>query len=89
MASYSGTLFRPHQFLTKASDRALPVICIADALWHIEISSGSIEYFIDVAILVGFFWKKRIPVQQSRMRDYTINDYKGSSSPIDPSSVSP
>lgn len=54
-----------------------PVIYIADALWHIEIISGSIEYLVKDAILVGVSWEKGIPIQQSRMRDYTPNKYTG------------
>ena len=58
-------------------DKAHPVIYIADALWHIEIISGSIEYLVEDAILVGVSWEKGIPIQQSRMRDYMPNKYTG------------
>lgn len=58
-------------------DKRHPVIYIADALWHIEIISGSIEYLIEDAILVGVSWQKEISAQQSRMRDYMPNEYTG------------
>lgn len=60
------------------SDKSHPVIYIADALWHIEIISGSIEYLVEDAILVGVSWEKGRPPQQSRMRDYMPNEYTGS-----------
>ena len=58
-------------------DKTHPVIYIADALWHIEIISGSIEYLVKDAILVGVSWEKDVPPQQSRMRDYMPNKYTG------------
>lgn len=58
-------------------DTTHPVIYIADALWHIEIISGSIEHLIKDAILVGVSWEKGLPTQQSRMRDYMPNKYTG------------
>ncbi|HKJ17231.1 MAG TPA: alpha/beta hydrolase-fold protein [Xanthomonadales bacterium] len=58
-------------------DKTYPVIYIADALWHIEVISGSIEYLVSDAILVGVSWEKDIPTQQSRMRDYMPNKYTG------------
>ena len=58
-------------------DTSHPVIYIADALWHIEIISGSIEYLVKDAILVGVSWEKDIPAQRSRMRDYMPNEYTG------------
>ena len=59
------------------ADRRHPVIYIADALWHIEIISGAIEYLVEDAILVGLSWEKGMPPQQSRMRDYMPNAYTG------------
>ena len=59
------------------TDQKHPVIYIADALWHIEIISGSIEYLVEDAILVGISWEKGIPPQRSRMRDYTPDVYTG------------
>lgn len=60
------------------SDNKHPVIYIVDALWNMEMISGSIEYFVKDAILVGISWEKGISPQQSRMRDYTSNKYTGS-----------
>jgi len=57
--------------------KAHPVIYIMDALWHIEIISGSIEYLVEDAILVGISWEKGLPPQRSRMRDYMPNEYQG------------
>ena len=54
-----------------------PVIYVADAMWHIELISGSLEYLVDDAILVGVSWDTDIPVQQSRMRDYMPTKYLG------------
>lgn len=59
------------------SDQLHPVIYIADARWHIEIISGSIEYLVPNAILVGISWEKGLPAQQSRMRDYMPDKYTG------------
>lgn len=58
-------------------DKKHPVVYIADARWHIEIISGSIEYLVEDAILVGVSWEKGISAQQSRMRDYMPNEYTG------------
>ena len=59
------------------SAKTHPVIYIADALWHIEVISGSVDHLIKDAILVGVSWEKGIPEQQSRMRDYMPNQYEG------------
>ncbi|WP_408610758.1 alpha/beta hydrolase [Kineobactrum salinum] len=59
------------------TDQTHPVIYIADARWHMEIISGSIEHLVQDAILVGISWEKGIPAQQSRMRDYTPDKYTG------------
>lgn len=59
------------------SEKKYPVIYIADALWHIEIISGAIDYVIEDAILVGVSWEQGVPLQQSRMRDYMPNQYSG------------
>jgi predicted alpha/beta superfamily hydrolase len=66
----------PENYDTNA-DEMYPVIYVADARWHIEIISGSIEYLVNDAILVGVSWEKGIPVQQSRMRDYMPDKYTG------------
>ena len=57
-----------------------PVIYYTDAIWHVEILSGSTEYIIEDAILVGISWQKDIDAQLkkeagahvSRYRDYSI-----------------
>ncbi len=58
-------------------DKVYPVIYIADALWHIEILSGTTSYLLKDVILVGVSWEKGKPEQQSRMRDYMPNAYNG------------
>lgn len=58
-------------------DKTYPVIYIADALWHIEIISGTTPHLLKDAILVGVSWEKGKPEQQSRMRDYMPNAYAG------------
>ena len=63
------------------SEKKHPVIYITDARWHIEIISGSIEYLVKDAILVGVSWEKAIPPQQSRMRDYMPTRYTGEDYP--------
>ena len=60
-----------------SADKLHPVVYIADARWHIEIISGSMEHLVPDAILVGISWEKGIPIQQSRMRDYTPDKYTG------------
>lgn len=61
-------------------DVKYPVIYFTDALWHIEILSGSVEYIMEKTILVGVSWQKDIDentikevgVHASRFRDYSI-----------------
>jgi predicted alpha/beta superfamily hydrolase len=60
-----------------SGDKVYPVIYIADALWHIEIISGTSPHLLKDAILVGVSWEKGKPEQQSRMRDYMPNAYEG------------
>lgn len=59
------------------TDQLHPVVYIADARWHIEIISGSMEHLVQDAILVGISWEKGVPIQQSRMRDYMPDKYTG------------
>ncbi len=62
------------------ADKKHPVIYYTDALWHVEMLSGSAEYIMEDAILVGISWQKDIDetlVQEvgphvSRFRDYTV-----------------
>ena len=59
----------------KNSDKIYPVIYYTDAMWHIEILSGSIDYLVENAILVGISWQvdiKNAKVHSSRFRDYSI-----------------
>jgi len=60
---------------SKDNNKKYPVIYIADAMWHIEILSGSAEYVMEDAILVGVSWQKDIKNKKehvSRFRDYSI-----------------
>lgn len=57
-----------------------PVIYYTDAMWHVEILSGSAEYIMEEAILVGISWQKDIQkefkkegrLHISRYRDYSV-----------------
>ena len=57
-----------------------PVIYFTDAIWHVEVISGSAEYIIENAILVGISWQKDMDQELvaeagehvSRYRDYSI-----------------
>jgi len=56
-----------------------PVIYFTDALWHIELLSGSADYIAKDAILVGVSWEKdlrgdlaTLGAHASRFRDYSI-----------------
>lgn len=61
-------------------DKDYPVIYITDAMWHMEILSGSTEYIMEDAILVGISWQKDIKedlkqkygAHASRFRDYSF-----------------
>lgn len=59
-------------------DRAYPVIYYTDALWHVEMLSGTTEYLMEDAILVGISWEKNLKgalgalgPHGSRFRDYS------------------
>ncbi len=62
------------------NDKKHPVIYYTDAMWHVEILSGSAEYIMEDAILVGVSWQKDIDENLkketgehvSRYRDYSI-----------------
>ncbi|MCC1485064.1 hypothetical protein [Winogradskyella immobilis] len=56
-----------------------PVIYYTDALWHVEILSGSADFLAKDAILVGISWEKDLKgdlatlgAHASRFRDYSI-----------------
>ncbi|WP_299531098.1 alpha/beta hydrolase-fold protein [Ulvibacterium sp.] len=61
-------------------DIKYPVLYFTDAMWHIEILSGSTEYIMKDAILVGISWRKDIEedvkqkygVHASRFEDYSF-----------------
>ena len=57
---------------SKNTKTTYPVLYFTDAMWHIEILSGSTEYLLDNLILVGISWEKGENPQISRFRDYTI-----------------
>ena len=57
------------------NDIKYPVLYIEDAMWHLEILSGSSEYLTDNLILVGISWQKNLhptKAYASRFRDYSI-----------------
>ncbi|MBM1107013.1 hypothetical protein JQC67_12750 [Aurantibacter crassamenti] len=52
-----------------------PVIYFTDAMWHVELLSGSTEYMLEDVILVGISWQKDLmdtKPYKSRFRDYSI-----------------
>lgn len=62
------------------TDTQYPVIYYTDAMWHVEMLSGSVEFIVEEAILVGISWQKDINedllqergAHVSRYRDYSI-----------------
>lgn len=66
---------------SKNKDKIYPVIYITDAIWQIELLSGSTEFLMEDAILVGISWQKDINEtlmkekgeHVSRNRDYSIS----------------
>lgn len=69
----------PEKYSEK-TDIKHPVIYYTDAIWHVEMLSGSTEYIMENAILVGISWqkdgdeklKKEAGAHVSRYRDYSI-----------------
>ncbi len=65
---------------SEKSNKKYPVLYFTDAMWQIEILSGTTEYLLEDAILVGISWqknidetlKKEIGEHVSRYRDYSI-----------------
>ncbi len=65
---------------SEKSNKKYPVLYFTDAMWHIEILSGTTEYLLEDVILVGISWqkdidknlKKEIGEHVSRYRDYSI-----------------
>jgi predicted alpha/beta superfamily hydrolase len=66
---------------SKNKDKIYPVIYLTDALWQIELLSGSTEFLMEDVILVGISWQKDINESLikekgehvSRHRDYSIS----------------
>ncbi len=62
-------------------DKKYPVIYYTDAMWHVELLSGSAEYIMEEALLVGISWQKdfnkdlleEVGAHVSRYRDYTVS----------------
>jgi len=66
---------------SKDSGKKYPVIYTTDAMWHIEILSGSAEFVVEDAILVGISWQKDMGDKHefaSRYQDYTLIESKTS-----------
>jgi len=60
---------------SKSKDNIYPVIYFTDAVWHIELLSGSTEFLMEDAILVGISWQKDLDDERahvSRYRDYSV-----------------
>ncbi len=68
---------------SESGNKKHPVIYYADAIWHVEMLSGSAEYIMEDAILVGISWQKDINEELleergahvSRFRDYTVSPH--------------
>ncbi|MFT6990671.1 MAG: hypothetical protein ACJASL_002653 [Paraglaciecola sp.] len=67
----------------KNSDKIYPVVYFTDAMWHVEMLSGSAEYLMEDIILVGISWQKHINEELkkdkgahvSRFRDYSLRKF--------------
>ena len=70
----------PEKYL---ENKTYPVVYTTDAMWHIEILAGSLEYILGDVILVGISWEKNVKgkVYASRFRDYTITKSKKTKRP--------
>lgn len=61
-------------------DKSYPVLYYTDAMWHLEMLSGSTEYMLEDIILVGISWQKGISedlmqkygAHASRFTDYSF-----------------
>ncbi|MEE9363558.1 MAG: serine hydrolase [Cellulophaga sp.] len=64
------------------NNKTYPVLYYTDAMWHLEMLSGSTEYMLEDVILVGVSWqldinkdlKKEVGAHVSRFRDYSISE---------------
>lgn len=57
------------------AEATYPVIYTTDAVWHMDLLSGSSEYLMPNAILVGISWQTDLDgewAHASRFRDYTL-----------------
>jgi predicted alpha/beta superfamily hydrolase/CubicO group peptidase (beta-lactamase class C family) len=69
----------PEKYLEN-KDKKYPVLYYTDAMWHLEMLSGSTEYMLEDVILVGISWqldineelKKEFGAHVSRYRDYSM-----------------
>ena len=64
----------PEEYSEKPDER-YPVIFMTDAVWHMDMLSGSTEYLMSDVILVGISWDKGVDDERefvSRFRDYTV-----------------
>ncbi len=67
---------------TENNDKQYPVLYYTDAMWHVEMLSGSAEFLIEESILVGISWqldidedlKKERGAHVSRFRDYSFSE---------------
>ncbi len=60
-------------------DKKYPVLYYTDAMWHVEVLSGSAAFIMEEVILVGISWEKDLKgelgalgAHASRFRDYSI-----------------
>ncbi|UII79543.1 alpha/beta hydrolase [Flagellimonas sp. CMM7] len=68
---------------SESTDKSYPVIYTTDAMWHMEMLSGSTEYIMEEVILVGISWqkdinedlKKELGDHVSRYRDYSFRKH--------------
>ena len=65
------------------NDKKYSVLYYTDAMWHLEMLSGSTEYMLENVILVGISWEKdlkgelgKLGAHASRFRDYSISKSK-------------
>lgn len=65
------------------NNKRYPVLYYTDAMWHLEMLSGSTEYMLEDVILVGISWqldidqdlKNQVGVHLSRFRDYSLREH--------------
>ena len=65
------------------NNKTYPVLYYTDAMWHLEMLSGSAEYMLEDVILVGISWqldinedlKNEVGAHVSRFQDYSIRKH--------------